>query len=1447
MRKKGKFAAFLGLVFCSFSLALGGLFGLKLSSGAIESRAESVTYELTLEPSDFSTASYAANNGSHDKEAVCTTDATKKMSVEFYTNQVMQQSSAMQWQKNNGYLYNTTDLGTVNSVAVTSSEGSFTTYYGTAEAPSSGTAGSGKGFFKTSVGSATGKVTRMVVNFTITTASSFTVTYDGNGSTSGSVPTDPSSPYASGATVTVLGNTGSLARTNYSFTGWNTAANGSGASYAAGGTFTITSNTTLFAQWQSSVVVELSEDELEISNGSSDSFVVTATGGARNKVTFTSSAAGIVSLSVDDSPITFGTTEVANGDEVVVEGLKPGTTTLTATSVDLNEITAECVVTVSFSPAGTRVDYTFTTKSWAATSGGSAANWTSGKDGNSFAAEQGVQTTEKTSGANATSPRTFTNVTGIQVTYCTNASSGAGSVSVKVGSGTAQSQTVTTSGGTTGRPLYYVFSPNETGSVLLTVTCSTNSIYISSISIWYNDTSPKVTLDKTEASGYRGQSTTLTATPSYITPVKYVWTTSSASEAKINSSASATVETVSATVTITYASDAACTPTITVYAVDELDVESSTAECEVTITASTHSVTLSDAGPITLSVSESEDIVPTVSQTGYYSGHSTSISVVSNTPAIATVSSASVSSGSSVTITAVSVGTCTVTFTDVDGGSVSLVVKVTPPEKPNIDGVYMLCTSVEDLDVNGHYIIGNGTSGDAVQFASTTDKANNRPGTSLSVSNSNTTLAANTTALVLRLEGQSGAWRFYTKNYAGTAGYMVGVDGQNYLKIDSADDSTFTISFEDDGSATMQSSASSRYIRYNPNNGNPIFATYSSGQNNVYLYKQIDVTEISSITIPESYGASAPLLYEGQDYTPSVTYNEDATIKASELVVVSGGEYIDYEGHTITAKTGVMSSATVTVQIKMHATDVVDSEVYSNICTITITKNTVSSVRVITNPTKTSYVEGQTLDVSGISVQVTWASGATTNITSGFTTSPAIGSVLSVGQSGNEVSVTYQGVTSGVGNGFTITVIAKAIDELSISGQTIAYTIGDRFVADGDLTVHYNDESEVELSVASLFASGDVTFKIGSTPIDESYVFSAEATPTITLTYSGSECSFSVRVANIEWGFLTECTSDSDLVDGEQYILAHVTGSVSSYSASLMPISISGHINSEAFGEVWEDTFDSTFKVMRTDLNAYAWTLSDLEDGEYGFYNGSKYLSYGTSSNFKTADSTSGDNDKAKWSISFNNQTPIINNVNTATRGIVYRASQYNCFGAYAISNIDGEEYFRPRLFKVVAFSDDDWEMSDMFAEELFCDGDGSYGIDTTAETWASLEEDFGVLSDLQKSYYRHAAYRVSGTGDATVVSSLYATNATVASFVSRYDFILHKYENLGLTDFIGRKGTSVDEYRAGIVPTYGGRTGTKDDSPLTVTLWIVLGSGLAGLVAIGSAYWISKKRRPTA
>jgi uncharacterized repeat protein (TIGR02543 family) len=77
----------------------------------------------------------------------------------------------------------------------------------------------------------------------------YTVTYSGNGATGGAVPVD-SNKYAAGATVTVLGNTGSLVNTGYTFSGWNTAASGSGTAYAGGATFAMGSgNVVLYAQW----------------------------------------------------------------------------------------------------------------------------------------------------------------------------------------------------------------------------------------------------------------------------------------------------------------------------------------------------------------------------------------------------------------------------------------------------------------------------------------------------------------------------------------------------------------------------------------------------------------------------------------------------------------------------------------------------------------------------------------------------------------------------------------------------------------------------------------------------------------------------------------------------------------------------------------------------------------------------------------------------------------------------------------------------------------------------------------------------------------------------------------------------------------------------------------------------------------------------------------------
>jgi uncharacterized repeat protein (TIGR02543 family) len=88
-------------------------------------------------------------------------------------------------------------------------------------------------------------------NTSVNTPITYTVTYNGNTNTSGNVPIDNYSPYSSSSNVTVLGNSGTpaLEKTGFTFAGWNTLSNGSGTSYSQGNTFSINSNTTLYALW----------------------------------------------------------------------------------------------------------------------------------------------------------------------------------------------------------------------------------------------------------------------------------------------------------------------------------------------------------------------------------------------------------------------------------------------------------------------------------------------------------------------------------------------------------------------------------------------------------------------------------------------------------------------------------------------------------------------------------------------------------------------------------------------------------------------------------------------------------------------------------------------------------------------------------------------------------------------------------------------------------------------------------------------------------------------------------------------------------------------------------------------------------------------------------------------------------------------------------------------
>lgn len=82
------------------------------------------------------------------------------------------------------------------------------------------------------------------ISLTCEDATTYTLTYNGNDNTSGTVPS------AVTASSTTLAAAGTMAKSDYSFSGWNTNISGTGTNYNAGTTsYAISSNHTLYARW----------------------------------------------------------------------------------------------------------------------------------------------------------------------------------------------------------------------------------------------------------------------------------------------------------------------------------------------------------------------------------------------------------------------------------------------------------------------------------------------------------------------------------------------------------------------------------------------------------------------------------------------------------------------------------------------------------------------------------------------------------------------------------------------------------------------------------------------------------------------------------------------------------------------------------------------------------------------------------------------------------------------------------------------------------------------------------------------------------------------------------------------------------------------------------------------------------------------------------------------
>ncbi|MCF8538311.1 MAG: choice-of-anchor D domain-containing protein [Candidatus Nanopelagicales bacterium] len=182
-----------------------------------------------------------------------------------------------------------------------------------------------------------GQAVRSTDAFTYTSATTYSVTYNANGATSGSAPTDATA-YDYNDPVTIE-SAGSLARNGYEFSGWNTSDVGVGTAYSAGATPAITADLSLYAQWTAVADVGTSASSL--------SFGTRAVGsGSETTRTLAVTNSGAAIVSVSSPGITITGTNV--GDFSVSGG----------TCTDGGSITAfaSCTIEVAFDPqaAGAR-------------------------------------------------------------------------------------------------------------------------------------------------------------------------------------------------------------------------------------------------------------------------------------------------------------------------------------------------------------------------------------------------------------------------------------------------------------------------------------------------------------------------------------------------------------------------------------------------------------------------------------------------------------------------------------------------------------------------------------------------------------------------------------------------------------------------------------------------------------------------------------------------------------------------------------------------------------------------------------------------------------------------------------------------------------------------------------------------------------------------------------
>ena len=334
----------------------------------------------------------------------------------------------------------------------------------------------------------------------------------------------------------------------------------------------------------------------------------------------------------------------------------------------------------------------------------------------------------------------------------------------------------------------------------------------------------------------------------------------------------------------------------------------------------------------------------------------------------------------------------------------------------------------------------------------------------------------------------------------------------------------------------------------------------------------------------------------------------------------------------------------------------------------TVVSSTLTSISVTNNPSKTSYVVGETLNLSGLVITANYSDNSSSVVT-GYTTNPANGATLNtVGTQVVTVSYVENSITKTTT--FNVTVSSGNV---ALAGVTLNVSSGN-LVVGGTLnltaTINPNNAypgptiswSTSNVNVASV-SNGVVTaIGVGTATITVT-AKQGTTTKTATCTVNVAAAPFSPTTTYESGGIGTTATLVTDvstLSAGDIIVIStstgHALGAANGTFRSSTSVTISGN----------KITSLGSATLLTLGGSSGAWTLSN--DTEYLYYTGSKNtLQTGTSS-------SSGNT----WNITITSNIATITNVASPTRVMQYNNSspRYACYTSSQV---------KPSIYKVDA------------------------------------------------------------------------------------------------------------------------------------------------------------------